>query len=180
MDYSPWPKREIWPFMKVAISPKPERPCPPKLVCMHLTSIPTCIYFLSWFRLIKIFDVWKGNLAVFESMKVAISPKPEKPCPPKLVCMHLTSITTSINFLSWLWLIIFFDDHGLYIKVNIKEIWLILKVAISLKPEKPCPPKLVCLHLTSIPTCLNFLSWFQSIKIFDDHGLKGKIGQIWK
>ena len=45
MDYSPWVEREIWPFLKVAISPKPERSCPPKLVCMHVTSIPTCMNF---------------------------------------------------------------------------------------------------------------------------------------
>ena len=56
MDYSPWPEREIWPFLKVAISLKPERPCPPKLVCMHLILIPTCMIFLSQFRLIKFFD----------------------------------------------------------------------------------------------------------------------------
>ena len=47
MDYSPWSEREIWPFFKVAVSPKPERPRPPKLVCMHLTSILTCMNFLS-------------------------------------------------------------------------------------------------------------------------------------
>ena len=57
MDYnSPCPKREIWPFLKVAISLKPERSCPPKSVCMHLTSIPTCINFLSRFRSIQFFD----------------------------------------------------------------------------------------------------------------------------
>ena len=33
---SPWSEREIWLFLKVAISPKPDRPRPPKLVCMHL------------------------------------------------------------------------------------------------------------------------------------------------
>ena len=49
MDYSPWSEREIWPFLKVVISPKPEEPCPPKLMYMHLTSIPTCINFLSQF-----------------------------------------------------------------------------------------------------------------------------------
>ena len=49
-------EKEIWPFLKVAISPKPKRPHPPKLVCMHVTSIPTCINFLSRFRLIKFFD----------------------------------------------------------------------------------------------------------------------------
>ena len=47
MDYSPWSEREIWPFLKVAVSPKPERPHPPKLVYKHLTSIPTCMKFLS-------------------------------------------------------------------------------------------------------------------------------------
>ena len=56
MDYSPWSEREIWPFLRVAVSPKPERPRPPKLVCMHLTSIPTCMNFLSQFRSIKFFD----------------------------------------------------------------------------------------------------------------------------
>ena len=34
--------------------------------------------------------VRKGNLAIFE---IAISPKPERPCPPKLVCMHVTTIS---------------------------------------------------------------------------------------
>ena len=40
MDYSPWVEREIWPFLKVAISPKPKRSHPPKLVCMYVTSTP--------------------------------------------------------------------------------------------------------------------------------------------
>ena len=56
MDYSPCPKREIWPFLIVAVFPKPERSHPPKSVCMHVTSIPTCIKLLSQFRLIKFFD----------------------------------------------------------------------------------------------------------------------------
>ena len=46
-----------------------------------------------------------------------------------------------------------------------------LKVAVSPKPERPHPPKLVCMHVTSIPICINFLSWFRSIKFFADHGL---------
>ena len=47
MDYSPWVEREIWPFFRVAISPKQEEPCPQKLVYMHVTSTPTCMNFLS-------------------------------------------------------------------------------------------------------------------------------------
>ena len=45
MVYSPWSEGEIWPFLKVAISPKPDKSRPPKLVYMHLTSIPTCMNF---------------------------------------------------------------------------------------------------------------------------------------
>ena len=56
MDYSPWLEREIWPFLKVAISPKVERPRSPKLVYMHATSTPTGMNFLSRFRSIKFFN----------------------------------------------------------------------------------------------------------------------------
>ena len=38
---------EYWPNLKVAISPKSERPRPPKFVCMHLISTPTCMNFLN-------------------------------------------------------------------------------------------------------------------------------------
>ena len=36
MDYSPWSEREIWLFLKVAVSPKLERPRPPKLVYIYI------------------------------------------------------------------------------------------------------------------------------------------------
>ena len=100
MDYSPWSERENWSFLKVAISPKPERPCLPKLMCMYLTSIPTCMNFLSRFRLIKFFDdhgLWSER-ENWPFLKVAISPKLEVPHPPNLMCMHLTSIPTCMNF----------------------------------------------------------------------------------
>ena len=78
MDYSPWSEREIWPFLKVAISSKLEKVHPPILVCMHLTSIPTCINFLSRFQSIEFFDdhglysmVRKGNLDVFEGSTIS-------------------------------------------------------------------------------------------------------------
>ena len=54
--YSPWSEREIWPFLKVAISPKPEWRHPSKLVCMHNTLTSTCMNFLSRFQMIKFFD----------------------------------------------------------------------------------------------------------------------------
>ena len=52
-----------------------------------------------------------------------------------------------------------------------RETCWFLEVAISPKPEKSHPPKLVRMYVTSTPTCMNFLSSFQSIKFFDDHGL---------
>ena len=118
MDYSPWSEREFWPFLRVAISPKPEKPRPPKLVHMNISSIPTCMNFLSRFRLIK-----------------------------------------------------FFDDHGLYSPWSEREIWPFLRVAVSPKLERPRPPKLVYMNILSIPTCMNFLNRFRSITFFDDHGL---------
>ena len=65
---------KYWPNLKVAISPKLERPCPPKLVCMHLTSIPTA-WILSRFQSITFFwwpwTVRKGNLAIIESSNIS-------------------------------------------------------------------------------------------------------------
>ena len=79
-----------------------------------------------------------------------------------------------MNFLSQFRSIKIFDDHGLYSPWSEGEIWPFFKVAISPKLDKPRPPKLVCMHVTSIPTCMNFFGRFQSIKFFDDHGLLGR------
>ena len=57
MDYnSPWSEGEIWPFLRVAVTSKLEKSHPPKLVYVHVISMPTCMNFLSRFRLIKFFD----------------------------------------------------------------------------------------------------------------------------
>ena len=89
MDYSPWSEGEIWPFLKVAISPKLDKLRPPKLVCMHLTSIPTCMNFLGRFRSIKFlmtmdYSPWSKR-EIWPFLKVAISLKLGKPRPPKFV-----------------------------------------------------------------------------------------------
>ena len=114
MDYSPWSEREIWPFLRVVVSPKPERSHPPKSVYMYVTSIPNCMNFLSRFRVIK-----------------------------------------------------FFDDYGW----SEREIWPFLRVVVSPKLQRSRPSNSVYMHVTSMPTCINFLSRFQAIKFFDDHGL---------
>ena len=140
---------------KVEISPKPERPHPPKLVRMHYTSTPTCIKFLSRFKSIQFFH-YHGLKSMVEkkNFKVEISPKPERPHPPKLVRMHYTSTPTCINFLSRFKSFNFFHYHGLKSMVKKKN----FKVEISPKPERPHPPKLVRMHYTSTPTCIKFLS----------------------
>ena len=46
-----------------------------------------------------------------------------------------------------------------------------LKVAVSPKPERLHQHKSVYMYVTSIPTCMNFLGRFRSIKFFDDRGL---------
>ena len=43
------------------------------------------------------------------------------------------------------------------------KIWSNFKVEISPKLKKPRPQKLVRLHYTSTPTCINILSRFKSI-----------------
>ena len=42
---------------------------------------------------------------------------------------------------------------------------------VSPKLKRPRPPKLVYMHVTSMHTCMIFLSRFRSIKFFDDHEL---------
>ena len=88
--------------------------------------------------------VRKGNLAVFESSNISETGE---------------ATPTKIGV------------HALDISPYLHEIWLFFKVAISPKPEGSCPPKLVYMYLTSITTCMNFLSRFRSIKFFDDRGL---------
>ena len=91
--------------------------------------------------------VRKGNLAVFESSNISKT-------------KDITSTKIGV--------------YALDINPYMHEFFQLipfLKVAISLKPERQHSPKLVCMSLTSIPTCINFLSQFQSIKFFDTHGL---------
>ena len=94
MDYSPLSERENWLFLKVAISPKPEKSHSPNLVYMLVTCVYTCMNFLSRFRSIKFFmtmdySPWSER-EIWPFLKVVISPKPEKSRPPKLVYMHFT------------------------------------------------------------------------------------------
>ena len=95
---------QIRPNLKVAIFPKLEKPHSPKLVCIHVTSIPNCIIFLSQFRLINFlndhgYSPWVER-EIWPFLKVVISPKPKRLRPPKLVYMYVTSTSTCMIFLS--------------------------------------------------------------------------------
>ena len=73
-------------------------------------------------------------------------------------CMHFRSTSTCIIFLSQFYFLTTIIVHGP------KEILAISmankKGAKSSKPERPHPPKLVCMHFTSTSTCMNILSCF--------------------
>ena len=98
MDYSPGPKGKIGQNSKEVQSLKPEWPCPPKLVCMHFTLTSTCMIF----ELILFFDPHgpKEKFCGFWRQKRSKILKPEKPCPPKLVCMNFMSTSFCMNLFS--------------------------------------------------------------------------------
>ena len=97
----------------------------------------------------------KGNLAVFESSNISET----RGVTPTKIGVHVLDINPYLHefFEPILINYKFFDDHG---PCSEREIWPFLKVAISPKPEGSHPLKLVCMYLTSIPTCMNFLSRF--------------------
>ena len=99
MDYSPWVEREIWPFLKVAVSSKPESSRPPKLVCMHETSISTFMNFLGRFRSIKFlmtmdYSPWVER-EIWRFLRVAISPTKETT--PTKVGVHACDINPYLH-----------------------------------------------------------------------------------
>ena len=96
MDYSPWSEREILPFLRVAISPKPEMLRPPKSVYMYVTSTHACMNFLSRFQSIQFFDdhgLYPGNLAIFESNNISETGD----ATPTKISVHVCYINTCLH-----------------------------------------------------------------------------------
>ena len=184
MDYSPWSEREIWPFFESSQYLQNQyRPRPPKLVCMHnwhqlLTSmnflkpIPIRLNFLMTMD----YSPWSER-EIWPFLRVVnISETGDIATPTKIGMTCITDINSLLawHFLSQFWTIKFFDPHGLYIAHGSeREIWPFLEVVISLKPDIATPTKIGMTCITDINVLLawNFLSQFQSIKFFDDHGL---------
>ena len=99
--------------------------------------------------------VRKGNFAVFEGSSISETGE----ATPTKIGVHAFDINPYLHeFLRQIYATKCFDDHGLYSPWSKREILPFLKVAVSPKPERPHPRKLVCMHLTSILTCMNFLS----------------------
>ena len=123
MDYSPWSERKIWPKLKVAISPKPKRLSPPNLVCMYVTSTPTCTNFFSRFYLNKFLtttmDHWSiihgpwSERKISPKSKIAISPNSEAHIYQNWCTCILHQPLLAKIFFSRFYLIKFFDHHGL-------------------------------------------------------------------
>ena len=112
--------------------------------------------------------VRKGNLAVFESTNIS---ETEEVTPTK-IGVHALHINPYFHeFFEPIPFDLIFLMPMDYSPWSEREIWLFLKVPVSPKPERSRPPKLVYMPYTSIPTFMNFLSQFHSIKFFDDHGL---------
>ena len=105
MDYSLWVEREIWLFLRVAVSPKMERSRPPKLVYMHCYINPYLHKFLRAnsdrlnFLMTMDYSPWVER-EIWPFLRVAVSPKMERSCTHQNWCTcMLTSIPTCINFL---------------------------------------------------------------------------------
>ena len=167
MDYSPWSEREIWPFLRVAVSPKPEWPRPPKLVCMHLhQSLLEWIFWANsdWLNFLMTMDYspWSER-EIWPFLRVAVSPKPESDHAHQnwCTCMLHQSI------LAW----IFWADS---IRLNFlmtmdyspwseREIWPFLRVPSISETEERSTPTKIGVHALDINPYLN--EFFEPIPI---------------
>ena len=148
---------------KLILSLKLERPRPPKLVCMHVTSTPICINFLSQFWSIKIFHDHGlcPEREILPFLKGSHISETERVTPTKTGVhahdfnpyLHRFFELILIGYIFWQW----------WTKRNFGQIQ---KLILFPKVEKPCPPNLVCMLTLSTSTCLNFLKQFCSAQCF--------------
>ena len=109
-------------------------------------------------------EVQKGNLAIFEGSNIS---ETKWPHPPKLFCMYVISIPGGINFLSPLWSITFFGDHGLYPMVQKGNLAIFEGSNIS-KTKEATPTKIVLhvcdinpyLHIIFEPITIDYIFWW--------------------
>ena len=94
------------------ISPKLERPCPPKLVSMHFTSTSTCINLFSRFYFLTPMDHGpKGKFGRFEGKRKRGKILETGEATPTKIGFHAFHINLYLH--EFFELILFFDPHGL-------------------------------------------------------------------
>ena len=106
---------------------------------------------------------WKGNFS--QIWKVAKSPKLERPQPPKLVCMHFTSNSTCMNFLSRFY---FFDpiDYIVHGPKEIGHFWWkanLTKGAIIISETKDATPTKLGARGRSVPGHGRVFAWASTL-----------------
>ena len=174
MDYSPCPEREIWPFLRGNISQKAKRPHPSKLACILVTSIPTCMKFLSDSDRLNFLMTMDYSPCpereIWPFLRGNISQKAKRPHPSKLACV--ASSLSEIYYLSKTAKFPFQGmDYSPWSSKNLidqNRLKNFMQVGIDVTRMHAI---LMGILVTSIPTCMKFLSRFRSIKFFDDHGL---------
>ena len=165
--------REILANEKWTKSTKLEGSHPPKLACMHFTSTPTCLNFLSWFYFFTPMDYspWsEGKVWLFwrQHKRSNISETGEvTPTKIGLHAFHAQPLL-ALKFLSQFYFLTPMD----YSPWSEGEFWPFSKAygkgSISQKLEKVTPTK-IGLHAFRVN--LYLLKVFEPILFFDPHGL---------
>ena len=175
MDYSPWSEREIWPFLKAnkkgAKYPKPEMPCPPKMICIHFTSTSTCMNFLSGFYFLTPMDYSpssEGKIWLFwRQAKKGQNLRNWRghahqywfPC---ILCWSLLAWIFWANSILWPPM-----DYSPWSKGKIWPFWRQTKMGQISETGDTTPTK-VGLHAFQTNLCLH--EFFEPILFFDPHG----------
>ena len=111
-------RREILAVLKAnekwAKSPKPEMPCPPKLVCMRFRSTSTCMNFLNRFYFLTPMDYssWsEGKFWPFEDKRKMSKISESGEVTPTKIGLHAFQVNLYLH--EFFEPILFFDAHGL-------------------------------------------------------------------
>ena len=168
MDYSPWSEGKIWLFWrqtKEAITPKPERPHPPKLVSMHFTSTSTCMNFLSRFYFLTPMDYspWlEGKFWPFLKANKRSHNSETRETTPTKIGFHAFQVNLYLH--EFFESILFFDPHGLWSEGKIWPFLEANKRSHNSKTKKTTPTK-IGFHAFHVNLYLH--EFFEPILFFD-------------
>ena len=155
MDYSSWSEGnfdQTWRQIKRSIILEAGDDIPPSLVCMR-------IYLHEFFEPVLFFDPhglcnpWSEG-KIWPFLKKSKISKTREAIPTK-IGLHTFHINLYLHELFEP--ILFFDPHGQY---GPKESWMKTKRSKIFKTKGAMTLNLLCMHISSTSTCINFLSWF--------------------